>query len=122
MNKRDTIIYRVATIIFGLMLLAGGLSYFFNYEHVAGEFGRLGVTTDLIYPLAVAKVLGVIAIWFIPNKVLKTAAYIGFYINLISAVYVHIAAADGEFFGPIVPMLLLTVSYIYYRRSLKAAL
>ena len=43
--------------------------YFFNHEEVAGMFTDFGYPTYIIYPYAIAKLLGLIAIWFIGSKI-----------------------------------------------------
>lgn len=116
MKKRDIIIYRIVTGLFSLMLLAGAVTYFVQYEMVADMFTSLGVPTEVIYPLAIAKILGIIAIWFIKNPMIKNLAYLGFALDLVSAIIAHLSAGDGGAVGPAVPLVLLIVSYLYYRK------
>ena len=117
MEKRDLIIYRVVTGIFSLMLLAGAITYFVQYEMVSEMFTSLGVPTAIIYPLAIAKILGVIAIWLIKNKLIKKLAYLGFALDLISAIVSHLNAGDGGAIAPAIPLVLLIISYVYYRKT-----
>lgn len=116
MKKRDLIIYYVVTALFSLMLLAGAIAYFVKYEMVAEMFTNLGVPIEIIYPLAVIKILGIIAIWLIKNQTIKTLAYLGFGLDLVFAIIAHLKAGDGGFYGPIVPLVLLIISYFYYRK------
>lgn len=116
MKKRDLIIYRVVTGLFSLMILAGAITYFVNYEMAREMFTSLGVPTEIIYPLAIAKILGVIAIWLIKSKLIKTLAYLGFALDLISAMISHLNAGDGGAVGPAIPLVLLIVSYVYFRK------
>ena len=116
MNKRDLIIYRVVTALFSLILLAGAITYFVNYKMVAEMFTSLGVPTEIIYPLAIAKILGIVAIWFIDNPMIKKLAYLGFAIDLVAATFAHLNAGDGGAFGPIIPLVLLIISFWYYRK------
>ncbi len=120
MKKRDTIIYIVVTGLFSLMLLAGAITYFVQYEMTAEMFTSLGVTTEIIYPLAIAKILGIVAIWLIKNRAIKTLAYMGFAIDLIFAIAAHLNAGDGGAFGPVIPLALLIISYVFYRKKVKA--
>jgi len=62
MNKRDIIIYRVVSGLFTVHMLFTVGAYFFMYEMVSEMFEALGVTAAIIYPLAVAKILGLVAI------------------------------------------------------------
>ncbi len=114
--KRDLIIYRIVTGLFSLMLLAGAVTYFLNYEMVAEMFISLGVPTEIIYPLAIAKILGVLAIWFIKNPLIKNLAYLGFALDLVFAIIAHLNAGDGKAYGPAIPLVLLIISYWYYRK------
>ncbi|MEM1359314.1 MAG: DoxX family protein [Bacteroidota bacterium] len=116
MKKRDSIIYKIVTGIFSLMLLAGAVTYFVQYDMVAEMFTSLGVPTEIIYPLAIAKILGIIAIWFVKNPVIKNLAYLGFAIDLVSAIIAHLNAGDGGAIGPTIPLILLAISYWYYRK------
>lgn len=116
MKRRDLIIYRVVTGLFSIMLLAGAIAYFAAYEMTAEKFMSLGVPTTIIYPLAVAKILGVAAIWLIKNPLIKNLAYLGFGLDLVFAIAAHLIAGDGGAFGPAVPLALLAVSYLYLRR------
>ena len=117
MKKRDRIIYTVVTALFSLMLLAGAITYFVMYEMTSEMFTSLGVPTEIIYPLAVAKILGIAAIWLIKNRVIKTLAYLGFALDLIFAIIAHINAGDDGAFGPAIPLVLLTASYLYFRKT-----
>lgn len=116
MEKRNLIIYRIVTGLFSLMILAGAAAYFFQYEMVAEMFASLGVPTAVIYPLAVAKILGIIAIWFIKNPIIKNLAYLGFALDFILAIIAHLNAGDGNAISPVIPLVLLTISYWYYRK------
>lgn len=117
MKKRDLIIYRVATALFSLMLLAGAITYFVQYEMVSKMFTSLGVPTEIIYPLAIVKILGVLAIWLIKNPVIKTLAYLGFALDLVFAIIAHLNASDGGAIGPAIPLVLLIISYVFYRKK-----
>lgn len=116
MKNKNLLIYRIVTGIFSLMLLAGAITYFVNYEMTAEMFTSLGVPTSVIYPLAIAKIMGIIAIWFINIPLLKHLAYLGFAIDLISAIIAHINVNDGGAIGPAVPLVLLIISFIYFRK------
>ncbi|WP_106793869.1 DoxX family protein [Aquimarina sp. Aq78] len=117
MKKRDLIIYRVVTGLFSLMLLAGAITYFLQYEMVNKMFISLGVPTEIIYPLAIVKILGILAIWLIKNPIIKTLAYLGFALDLVFAIIAHLNAGDGRAIGPAIPLVLLIISYVFYRKK-----
>jgi hypothetical protein len=119
MNKRDKIIYRVVTALFSILILMGAVMYFADYEMVAETFTSLGVPTYVIYPLAIAKILGIIAIWTNLSKILTHLAYGAFIVELLLAIFSHINAGDGDAFGPVVPLILVIISYVFYRRINK---
>lgn len=61
-NKTNKTLYFLSTIILsGMMLMSAGM-YFFNYAEVSEIFMALGFPVYIIYPLGIAKVLGVIAL------------------------------------------------------------
>lgn len=78
MKNKNLTIYRVVTALFSLMLLAGAITYFTNYEMASEMFTSLGVPTSIIYPLAIAKIIGIAAIWLVKNTIIKQLAYLGF--------------------------------------------
>ncbi|WP_075591036.1 DoxX family protein [Labilibacter marinus] len=116
MSKTNRIVYYVSTGLLSLMMLMSAGMYFFNHEMVAATFTNLGYPTYIIYPLAVAKILGVIAIWTKKSKALKEWAYAGFFFDLILAAGAHIAIKDGEFIPAVVVIILLAISYKYDRK------
>lgn len=109
-------IYRILIRLFSLFMLLGAITYFAQYDMVAEMFTSLGVPTEVIYPLAVLKILGIIAILFIPNSLLKKLAFLGFALDLIMAIIAHLNAGDGGFYGPIIPLVLLSGAYYFYRK------
>jgi hypothetical protein len=119
MKKRDTVIYIVVTGLFSLMLLAGAITYFVKYEMTSDMFISLGVPTEIIYPLAIVKILGILAIWVVKNRVIKFLAYLGFALDLTFAIVAHLMAGDGGAIGPAVPLVLLIISYVFYRKKEK---
>ena len=116
MKIRDLVIYRVVTALFSLILLAGAITYFVKYDMASEMFNSLGVPTEIIYPLAIAKILGILAIWVIKKPLIKNLAYLGFALDLTMAMIAHLNAGDGGISGPIVPFVLLIISYIFHRR------
>lgn len=116
MNKRDIIIYRVITGLFSLHMLFTAVMYVFMHDMAEEMFESLGVSAAVIYPLAIAKVLGLIAIWTNKSRLLKELAYLGFAIDFILAAVTHIMAKDGGAIAAIIALIMLVVSYIYNRK------
>ena len=114
--KRDKIIFYVSTGLLTLMMLMSASMYFFNHETIAGMFKGFGYPTYIIYPYAIAKILGLGALWFFRGKFLNEWAYAGFFFAFIFAFFAHVMIGDGEQTGAAIAMVLLIVSYIYSKK------
>ena len=76
--KTYKIAYWVSTgLLTALMLMSAGM-YIFNNAMVQETFTALSYPIHIIYPLAIAKILGLVAIWSNFNKSFKEWAYAGF--------------------------------------------
>ncbi len=113
---KDKIIYWVSTGLLSLMMVASATFYFLKYEEVSKVIVGLGFPTFIIYPLAVAKLLGVVAILSRKSALLKNLAYAGFFYDFILAAMAHLHAQDGEVGGALVALVLVTVSFFYERK------
>ncbi|MGB3587232.1 MAG: DoxX family protein [Tunicatimonas sp.] len=109
--KAIRITYYVALSLFTLLMLLSASNYFFNYKDIQEAFQSLGHPVHLIYPLAIAKLLGLIAIWTKQSVVLKEWAYAGFFFNIVLAASAHISVGDGQAAGAFIALLLLTIAY-----------
>jgi len=113
MANKNKIIYLTTTgLLTALMLMSAGM-YFFNHEMVSQTFTKLGFPTYIIYPLAIAKILGLIAIWTRKSPLLKEWAYAGFFFDFVLALAAHISINDGEYIPALVAIVLLILSRIY---------
>lgn len=114
--KTQKIIYWIATGLLCLLMLASAGMYIFNNAEVAKIFTSLGYPHHVIYPLAIAKILGVVAILTKKSKTLKEWAYAGFFFDFVLALMAHINANDGGFITPLVALILLSVSYFFDKK------
>ena len=114
--KRNKIIFYIATGLLTALMLFSVSMYFFNHEEVAKMFTSFGYPTYIIYPYAIAKLLGLFAIWNPNFKTLKEWAYAGFFYAFILAFFAHVMIGDGEQIGAVVAMILLIVSYIFNKK------
>ena len=108
--KYTKIIYWIATALLCGIMLFSAIMYLTKYEMVKGFFEQLGHPTYLIYPLALVKILGVIAI--VSRKIdwLKEWAYAGFFFDMTLATAAHYFAGHG--FGlSAIGIGLLIISY-----------
>ncbi len=62
--KTTKIIYYISTGLLTLLMLFSAGMYFFNHAEVAGMFTNFGYPTYIIYPYAIAKLLGLVAFGF----------------------------------------------------------
>ena len=114
--KRDKIIYWVATGLLSAMMAFSVGNYIFNHEAIRAAFTGFGYPTYIIYPLAGAKILGIIAILTKKSALLKEWAYAGFFFNFVLAFFAHIMIGDGQSFGALLALVLLITSYVFDRR------
>ena len=112
MNLNKTI-YWLATGIFCLIMLFSATMYLTKYDMVKGFFAQLGYPPYLIYPLATAKVLGVIAIISKKSKLLKEWAYAGFFFDAALAAAAHFNANDGGQILALIVLSMVVVSRFY---------
>ena len=120
--KRDKSIYWISTALISLMMLFAAYAYFTSPMAISG-FAHLGFPDYFRIELGTAKLLGVIAILlpWIPGKI-KEFAYAGFTITFISAFIAHISSGDPlkTAMNPVIALIILAVSYIYYARITKS--
>ena len=116
MNKKNVLIYRIVTGIFtALMLFSAGM-YLFQNQVAVDAFTALGFPIYIIYPLAILKILGLVAIWTRKSKVLTEWAYAGFTFNTLLAISAHLNVGDGEFAAALVGLVLVLTSYAFSRK------
>ena len=116
MNKLK-IGYWVSTSLLCLFFFAGALMYLFNYPRASGFFVNLGFPTWVIYPLAVAKILGVVAVISRRSLFLKELAYAGFFYDALLALAAHLVVHDGEQGPAIVALALVAISWRLDRKA-----
>lgn len=115
--KTNKIVYYVSTGLLSAMMLMSVGMYFFKHEEISMTFGLLGHPPYLVYPLGIAKLLGLVAIWTRMSNTLKEWAYAGFFFNFVLAFFAHLALGDGEAGGAAVATALLLTSYIFMKRT-----
>ena len=109
------IAYYISTVLLTLLMLFSASMYLFNYEFAASAFKHLGYPVYIIYPLAIAKLLGLLAIWSNMSKSLKEWAYAGFCYDFILAWSAHYLAGDGAFGFALPAIIILLISYVSYK-------
>lgn len=114
--KTNKYIYYTATALLTLLMLFSVSQYFFNHNEIVGFFEAFGYPTYLIYPYGTLKLIGIVVLWLPGLKALKEWAYSGFFFAFILAFFAHYMIGDGEQMGAVVALILLLVSYFFYRR------
>ena len=105
------ILFWVSTSMLTLIMLFSVYNYFFNHKAIVDFFVNMGYPTYLIYPLAGAKILGLIAVWSNFSKWLKEWAYAGFFFNTLLAFFAHYMVNDGEHMGAVIAFIVVLISY-----------
>lgn len=113
MERRNKLIYWISTGLLSAFMLFNVLAYLLQHSAVTETFTGLGYPAYLIYPLALSKLLGVIAILSRKSKLLKEWAYAGFFFNFLIALSAHLNTGDGLVMISVVALILLLVSRVF---------
>lgn len=103
-------VYYASTGLLTLLMCFSAYNYFFNYEMIESFFVQLGYPNYLIYPLAIAKILGLIAIWTRVSKMLTEWAYAGFFFDVVLALAAHLVNQDGGHMFAAIGIILVILS------------
>lgn len=116
--KSLRVLYWIVTGLFCLLMLASAGMYIFLHPQIEEIFKHLLYPAYIIYPLAMAKILGVAAIITKKSKTLKEWAYAGFFFDILLAFSAHLNVGDGvgEWMVPVFAMVLLLASYALDRK------
>jgi len=109
--KVQKVVYWVATGVLCALMVFSAVTYVVRHGRVEVVFVRLGFPTWIIYPLATAKILGVIAILSKRSRTLKEWAYAGFFYDFVLALCAHLSARDGQFVPALLSLVVLLISY-----------
>lgn len=112
-------IYWVSTGILTVMMLFSSLKYFLHTDQVSNIFNRIGYNDRIVVPLAILKLLGLIAILSRRSERLKELAYFGFLITFILAFEGHWFKNDSGHTTVLLALVSLILSYIFDKRISK---
>ena len=118
MEKRNKIIYWIATIFLSLGMSAGGIQQMLQIGGYNKIVSDLGYPMYLLTILGIWKILGVIAILIPKFPLLKEWAYAGFFFAMSGAFVSHLIV--GQAFTEAIPpltLLIVTVVSWYFRPS-----
>lgn len=120
--KKDKIIYWATTSLVAVGMLLSAYQYF-KGDTMAEAYKQMGFPDFLRVEIGIAKIVGsvVLLIISIPTKI-KEWAYAGFGILFFSASLTHFLLNDSteRIITPLVFLLLLVVSNIYYSKIKNA--
>ena len=122
--KKTNIFYWVFTGLFAFLMLGSSIpDILISPIAVQGMHTELGYPTFFIPFIGVAKFLGVVAILVPGFHRLKEWAYAGLFFDLIGATYSILAIGKPDWMFMVLPLALVTASYVFYhkRRKLQAA-
>ena len=107
------IVYWIATVLLSGLMVYSAQMYFTNTEMVKGFFESFNYPTYIVIPLAVAKVLAVIMIFWRKSTWLTEWAYAGLFFDLVLAYFAHHFAGDENNFLPLIGIIFLLLSYFF---------
>ena len=116
--KSNKIIYWLSTSIMCLIFLFSAFLYVFGHDIASVCYAVIGFPTWILYPSALLKVLGVVAILSRKSSLLKEWAYAGFFFCFLLATSSHMAINDGECIPSMVAIVLLFVSYFTKKKTI----
>lgn len=116
MEKRNKIIYWIATLWLALGMTSTGIVQLIKMDEEVKNFSNLGYPLYLMSILGVWKILGVIAILIPKFPLLKEWTYAGFFFAMSGAAISHIIIGDNltTLIGPLL-LLFLTIASWYSR-------
>lgn len=123
MEKRNKIIYWIATVWLALGMLSTGIVQLIKLPEETNRMSLLGYPLYLLTLLGVWKILGVITVLIPKFPLLKEWAYAGFFFTMSGAVFSHLASGSEskDLFGPTLLIVLTIVSW-YFRPADRKSL
>lgn len=117
--KTARVVYWVATLLFVLGQAWSAVQYITNAPRMAETFTGLGYPLYLMTFLAVAKLLGILAVLWGRPAVLKEWAYAGFTFDTLGAAWSHFSSGDPGFIiaVPLAFLVVQLVSYAMWKRA-----
>jgi uncharacterized membrane protein YphA (DoxX/SURF4 family) len=115
-RKKYKIIYWISTGIISLFEISG--AFFINSEMAKEGMRHLGLPEWFRWEVSIGHVIGGILLIVPLHKRIKEWVYVAFGIDFISAfiAYLSIDGWVGDTFSPLVMLVLLIISYIYYHK------
>nr|WP_299383416.1 DoxX family protein [Allomuricauda sp.] len=119
MKNRSKTLYWIFTGLLSASMVTSATRYFLDIGQFQQYFTAFGYNGRIVVPLAIAKLMAITVILINKWPGLKEWAYAGLFFNFILALEAHIFLGDSQFFGPIVALVFLGLSYYFYRQLPK---
>ncbi|MCR9173428.1 MAG: DoxX family protein [bacterium] len=117
MKRALKIAHWSVTVLACIIFTLSALTYFFRHDDVSETFEiNFGFPAWLVYPMAVAKIGGVILLLTKFNRSLTEWAYAGFTFMMLLAIGVHAMNRESQIFAPILALTLVIMSYFTWKR------
>lgn len=119
--KKTKIIYWIFTVLLIAMMLMSAVTSFMPNPQGEAMMSAIGYPYNVLHLLAIAKILGIIALLAPGFPRIKEWAYAGFTFDLMGAIYAFYMVGTpitGLAFM-LVGLVLVFGSYIYYHKLLK---
>lgn len=116
--KKQNIFYWILTGLMAAFMLMASVPDVLRVPAALDVFTHLGYPTYLLPFIGIAKILGVAVVLAPTPRRLKEWAYAGLVFDLFGAFYSHIYIGDslGTWIFPVIGLLLVTGSYVFYRQ------
>jgi uncharacterized membrane protein len=124
MEKRNLIIYWIATALMCFGMLGSGLAQIFHAKEMVDLIVPLGYPLYLLYIIGIWKILGVITILIPGYKLAKEWAYAGFFFVMTGALISHLASGDYSLkgiIGPFMQTIFIILSWYFRPADRKIA-
>ena len=122
MEKRNKIIYWVATALLSFGMLGSGTAQIFQAKDMIALVVPLGYPLYLLYIIGTWKILAVIAILLPRFKLVKEWAYAGLFFVMTGALVSHLASGDYNIkalIGPLMQTVFIILSWYFRPPSRK---
>ncbi|HEX8377117.1 MAG TPA: DoxX family protein [Pedobacter sp.] len=119
--KKTKISYWIFTSLLIALMLMSAVTSFMPSPEGEAMMKSIGYPYDVLYLLAIAKILGIVALLLPGFSRLKEWAYAGFAFDLIGAVYafLRVGTPIANISFMLVGLVLVFGSYIYYHKVLR---
>lgn len=114
--KNTRVVYLISTLFLSVITCYAIVTYIFNYDYYHEAFITFGYPTYLIYPLAIIKTLGLIAIWSKKSELLCSLAYAGFFYNALLGFTAHLSVGDNQQWSALFALIFAIISYFSLKR------